>query len=120
DTVRWHAFEVSLVKEISTVPGATSYGPDHLELTQIESCDLLAAGDVEAKKLGDFLVRYLGREGGRLLAASALARDLGFDSPFGQAHLGPIEKLVNLAFQSDPVYAGMITKLWVDFVSYLG
>lgn len=118
DTVRWNAFRVSTVKKLSDVPGATAYGPDHIELTQIEECDLSAAGNVEAKKLGDFLLRYLGREGGRLLDASTLAKDLGFDSPFCQAHLDPIEKLVNRAFNRDPTYGRMITKLWSDFVTY--
>lgn len=120
DTVRWHAFGVSGVKDISAVPGATTYGPEHIELNQIEACDLSAAGNVEAKRLGDFLIRHLGREGGRLLAAFTLAKDLGFESPFCQAHLKPIEKLVDLAFKSDPTYARLITKLWTDFVSYLG
>lgn len=120
DTVRWHAFGVSSVKEISAVSGATTYGPEHIELSLIDACDLSAAGNVEAKKLGDFLVRHLGREGGRLLAAFTLAKDLGFESPFCQAHLDPIDHLVNVAFKSDPTYAGLITKLWNDFVSYLG
>jgi methylase of polypeptide subunit release factors len=120
DTVRWQAFEVSAVKDISFVHGATTYGPEHIELKLIEACDLSAAGDVEANTLGDFLVRHLGREGGRLLAAITLAKDLGFESPFCLAHLDPIEKLVAVAFKSDPAYAAMITKLWTDFVSYLG
>lgn len=120
DTVHWHAFQVSDVKEISAVPDATTYGPEHIELAEIESCDLSAAGIAEAKKLGAFLVRHLGREGGRLLAASTLAKDLGFESPFCQAHLDPIDKLVDAACASDPAYAALITKLWTDFVSYLG
>lgn len=120
DTVRWHAFGVIDVKELSAIPGATSYGPEHIELAEIESCDLSAAGDVEAKKLGAFLVRHLGREGGRLLAALTLAKDLGFESPFCQAHVQPIDALVDHAFTHDPTYANLITKLWTDFVSYLG
>lgn len=120
DTVRWHAFGISEVKDISAVPGATSFGPEHIELAEIESCDLSAAGDVEAKKLGAFLVRHLGREGGRLLAALTLAKDLGFNSPFCQAHVQPIDALVDHAFAHDPTYASLITKLWTDFVSYLG
>jgi len=120
DTVRWSAFGVASVKDVSAVPGATSYGPEHIELKLVEECDLSAAGAVEAKMLGDFLVRHLGREGGRLLAAFFLAKDLGFESPFCHAHLAPIKKLVDTAFTGDPVYAGMITKLWTDFVSYLG
>jgi len=120
DTVRWHAFGILDVKDLSAIPGATSYGPEHIELGEIESCDLSAAGDVEAKKLGAFLVRYLGREGGRLLAALTLAKDLGFSSSFCQAHVQPIEALVDHAFAHDPTYASLITKLWTDFVSYLG
>ncbi|CQI89185.1 Methylase of polypeptide chain release factors [Yersinia rohdei] len=120
DTVRWHAFGVSNLKDISAVSGATSYGPEHIELNEIEFCDLSAARIIDAKILGAFLVRHLGREGGRLLAALTLAKDLGFESPFCQSHLDPINKLVNTAFTSDPVYAGLITKLWTDFVSYLG
>ncbi|HGT6869408.1 TPA: hypothetical protein ACM332_001681 [Escherichia coli] len=120
DTIRWYAFRVSDVKDISAVPGATSYGPEHIDLAEIESYDLSAAGSIEAKKLGKFLVRYLGREGGRTLAASMLAKDLGFESSFCETHLQQIEKLVDVAFVSDPSYAGLITKLWMDFVSYLG
>ncbi|MGZ5198781.1 MAG: hypothetical protein ACXWC4_03340 [Telluria sp.] len=120
DTVRWHAFRVSEVREISAVPGATTYGPEHIELVELESCDLSAAGVVEAKRLGAFLVKYLGREGARTLAASTLANDLGFESPFCGAHLAPIQKLVDSAFGSDPAYAELIKKLWTDFVSYLG
>jgi len=120
DTVRWNAFKVDVVEDLSTLRGATSYGPEHIEMRLIESCDLSAAGDVEAKKLGDFLVRHLGREGGRLLAAFTLAKDLGFESPFCQAHLMPINALVDAAFKADPTYSKLITKLWTDFVSYLG
>ena len=36
DTVRWHAFCVSEVKDISSVPGATTYGPEHIELAEID------------------------------------------------------------------------------------
>ncbi|MNJ22251.1 hypothetical protein D3C77_166190 [compost metagenome] len=120
DTIRWYAFRVSFVKEISAVPGATSYGPEHIEVAEIESCDLSAAGVIEAKKLGEFLVRHLGREGGRSLVASMLAKDLGFESTFCEAHLDQIDQLVDAAFVSAPSYAGLITKLWMDFVSYLG
>jgi methylase of polypeptide subunit release factors len=120
DTVRWHAFGISELKDISAVSGATTYGPEHIEVMEIEGCDLSDAGAVEAKKLGAFLVRHLGREGGRALAAWTLSKDLGFTSPFCQAHLKPIDTLVNQAFAKNPNYAALITKLWTDFVSYLG
>lgn len=120
DTVRWYAFGISEVKDISAIAGATSYGPEHIELTEIESCDLSAAGDVDAKKLGAFLIRHLGREGGRVLAALTLAKDLGFGSTFCQLHLQRIDALVEHAFVHDTSYASLISKLWTDFVSYLG
>lgn len=120
DTVRWNAFAVERVKDLSAVSGATCFGPDHIEVRLIEDCDLSAAGDVEAKRLGDFLLRHLARDGGRLLAAGTLKMDLGFDSLFCVAHLESISALVDAAFQADPTYSGLITKLWTDFVSYLG
>ncbi|MHA6889404.1 hypothetical protein [Ralstonia pseudosolanacearum] len=120
DTVRWHAFLVSGVRDLAAVPGATSYGPEHIELAEIESCDLSAAGSVESKKLGAFLIKHVGREGGRMLAASTLSADLGFDSPFCESHLDPILQFVDHAFASDKTYANLIMKLWMDFVSYLG
>ncbi len=55
-----------------------------------------------------------------MLAALTLAKDLGFDSPFCQSHVQAIEKLVEAAFAGDPKYADLITKLWTNFVSYLG
>lgn len=120
DTLRWHAFRLSGVKDLAAVPGASTYGPEHIELTEIDSCDLSAAGTVESKRLGAFLVKYLGREGGRALAASTLSADLGFNSPFCSSHLDPILQLVDVAFVSDATYANLIMKLWTDFVSYLG
>ncbi|WP_430311125.1 hypothetical protein [Pseudomonas sp. PONIH3] len=120
DTVRWHAFRVSKITEISAVPGANCYGPEHIELTELESCDLSAASTSDSKKLGDFLVKYLGREGGRILEAEMLSADLGFDSRFCSAHVTTIKKLAETAFKADPIYAKMITKIWTDFVSYLG
>lgn len=120
DTVRWHAFCVSNVKELSTVSGATSYGPEHIGLTELDSCDLSAASEADSKRLGEFLTKYLGREGGRTLAADMLSADLGFGSSFCSSHLDPIKKLAEAAFAADPTYAKLITKLWADFVSYLG
>lgn len=120
DTVRWHAFFVSNVKELSAVSGATSYGPDHIELTELDSCDLSAASEADSKRLGEFLTKYLGREGGRTLAAEMLSADLGFGSSFCNSHLDLIKKLAEAAFAKDPTYAKLITKLWTDFVSYLG
>lgn len=120
DTVRWHAFRVSSVKDLTAVPGAKNYGPEHIELAEIEACDLSTADSVESKKLGAFLIKHLGREGGRMLAATTLSADLGFDSPFCESHLDPTSQLVDHAFVSDKTYAKLIMKLWTDFVSYLG
>lgn len=120
DTVRWKAWRVSDVKPLSAVPGATVLGRDHLTLDEIDSCDLSAAGPSEAKVLGAFLERHLARLGARRLNAGTLSSDLGFDSAFSKSHLTSVSSLVDSAFLANPDYAGLIEKLWGDFVSYLG
>lgn len=120
DTVNWKAYKVSSIKPISAVPGSTVFGRDHLTLDEIDSCDLGAAGPSEAKQLGVFLEKHLGRLGARRLDADTLASDLGFGSAFSEPHLVEISSQVDSAFSSNAHYAGMIEKLWKDFVSYLG
>lgn len=120
DTVRWRAWRVSDVKPLSAVPGSTVLGRDHLTLDEMEACDLSAAGTSEAKVLGAFLEKYLARLGARRLNAGTLSSDLGFDSAFSKPHLTAVSSLVDSAFSANPDYAGLIEKLWGDFVSYLG
>lgn len=120
DTVRWKAYRISNVKPLSAVAGSTVYGRDHLTLDEIDECDLSAAGSSEAQLLGVFLERHLGRQGSRRLNAGTLSSDLGFNSNFSTPHLSAITSLVDSAFASNHEYAGLVEKLWKDFVSYLG
>lgn len=120
DTVRWKAYRIREVKPLAAVVGSAVYGRDHLVLEEIDACDLSAAGPSEARQLGVFLERHLGRLGSRRLNAGTLATDLGFDSRFSAPHLDSIHMLVDDAFASNAEYAGLIEKLWNDFVSYLG
>ena len=120
DTVRWHAYRVAEIQPLSAVPGSTIYGRGHLTLEVIEQRDLSAAGAPEARALGLFLERYLGRLGARRLNAETLSSDLGVDSTFSKPHWLAVSSLVDSAFSSNPKYAGLIEKLWRDFISYLG
>lgn len=120
DTVRWHIYRIKKVLPMGSVPGATQFGRDHVELDEIENIDLSAAGIREATLLGEILTRYMGREGARRLGAEILAFDLGFNSPFCTRHIEAIRGLVEKAFASSKDYAALIKKLWANFVSYLG
>lgn len=120
DTVKWHAYRVLDIKPLSAVPGSTMLGRDHLTLVEIDACDLSAAGPTEARVLGAFLERHLGRLGARRLNADTLANDLGFDSAFSKPHWTAVSSLVDSAFSANPDYASLIEKLWRDFISYLG
>lgn len=120
DTVSWKAYRVSNIKSLSAIPGSTVLGREHLTLDEIDFCDLSAAGVSEAKQLGVFLERHLGRLGARRLDADTLSSDLGFESAFSKPHLTGMTSMVNSAFSTNPKYAGLIEKLWRDFVSYLG
>jgi methylase of polypeptide subunit release factors len=120
DTLRWKAYRISEIKILSSVSGAVIYGKEHLSLEEIDGCDLSGAGISEANLLGAFLERHLGRVGARRLSALTLSKDLGFESTFSKPHLLAIGELVNSAFASNINYAGLIEKLWGDFVSYLG
>ncbi|OEU71592.1 MAG: hypothetical protein BA863_05610 [Desulfovibrio sp. S3730MH75] len=120
DTVRWRAYRLQEVLPVSDIPGASSYGSEHIVLEEIERIDLAAAGPLEARELCRFLLLYLGRLAGRILGADTLASDLGFKSEFCSRHIQGIRDLVDAAFVSNKSYAQLIEKVWSDFVSYLG
>lgn len=120
DTVRWKAYQISNLKPLSAVVGSTVYGRDHLTLDEIDACDLSAAGTTEVKMLGVFLQKHLARLEARNLDALTLSSDLGFTSDFSKRHLLAIASMVDAAFLSNPDYAGLIERLWKDFVSYVG
>lgn len=119
DTVRWHAYRIASI----TSPDAAQkgiYGAEHIELEEIQALVLTDSDERSSRQLGEFLILHLGREGARPLSARTLAHDLGFESDFCERHVEGIEKLVDSAFAADANYAGLITKLWNDFVAYLG
>jgi hypothetical protein len=118
DTIRWHAYRVADLTPLE--PGQLLYGAGHLRLEEIERIDLSLAGEAQATELDRFLSVHLGRVGGRVLAADTLAFDLGFESSFCANHLAEIQAVVDHAFGANPEYARLISKVWSDFVSYLG
>jgi hypothetical protein len=119
DTVRWRAYRVAEVTSLDAM-GSGIYGRSNVILEEIESLDVTLADERQARRLIDFLVRHLGREGARPLGAETIARDLGFSSGFGDRHLYGLNALVNEAFSSNPKYSALIEKLWRDFIAYLG
>lgn len=119
DTVRWRAYRISSVLPLDPTASGI-FGRVHVELEEIDSLDASAADESAAARLGEFLVRHLGREGARPLGAETLSRDLGFESQFCERYVAEIWNLVGSAFASNPKYSGLIKKLWLDFVAYLG
>ena len=119
DTVHWKAYRLKIAKGVKVGKGLV-LGAEHVILEEIDSLDLSAPDELNAKKLVDFLIRHVGREGSRPLNAQTLAEDMGLDSPFCEKHIFELGKLVEAAFAGNPVYAKLIKKLWQDFVAYLG
>lgn len=112
DTIRWRAYKIR-----SARPTASGrYGPDDIELDELEAVDLSAADDTAAKTLIGFLGRNLGRLEARPLNASSIASDLGFESRFCGDHIGPLRNLIASAFSTKAEYARLITTLWSRFV----
>lgn len=120
DTVRWHIYRIAKVDRVKPTSGAQTFGPEHIHLEEIDSADLSAASTRDGNRLGEILIKYLGREGARPLGAVDLAKDLGITSPFCERHIRGIKSLVDSAFADNKGYADLITKLWKDFVSFLG
>ena len=83
-TLHWRAFKVHLALEPD--PGA-DYGPNNINLEEIDSVDLDGHNDASLSRFGLFIIKHLGRQGSRFLDAHALAKDLGFDSEFYTNHI---------------------------------
>ena len=120
DTVRWFAYSVANISELSNTKNPGSLGPDDVDLVEVDTIDLTPAGDSDCRKLGAFLQKYLGREGARKMAAATLSADLGFDSAFCANHLALIDELLDTAFKKEPSYSALIERLWTDYVCFLG
>jgi len=117
DTVHWRAYRLTINEGVKI---ETILGAEHVTLEEIDSLDLTVPDELNAKKLIDFLLRHLGREGSRPLNAKTLADDMGLESRFCSTHLSELDILVIDAFTDNPKYATLIKKLWQDFVAYLG
>ena len=65
DTLHWRAYRIASVRPNQ---GGGPVGPDDLTLVEVGRLDLTSAGDFEAEQLCEFLLRYLGREGSKLLS----------------------------------------------------
>lgn len=115
DTVHWHAYRI---KSIKAMPGQKLKGED-IALDELESIDAVSATELEARRLIEFLIKYVQRIGSRPLDAASIARDLGFESRFCERHLVPLSTVVAHAFSSKPDYAELIKKLWCNFVNYV-
>jgi len=116
DTVQWRVYRIESI----ACTQATALAPEDVRLEEVERLDLsgLATGDPE--RLTDFLSRHLGRDGAHLLAAETVARDLGFDSPFGAQHVVGMTAVVEDALAARPEYADIIRDLWSEFAGYVG
>lgn len=118
DTLRWHAYRIESILPLP--PGQKLYGKECIVLVEIDKGDFSAATQTDAVALGRFLSKHLGRVGGRVLAAETLAADLGFESSFCSGHIEDLADVVNAAFDGNPGYASLISRVWTSFVSYLG
>jgi methylase of polypeptide subunit release factors len=117
DTVRWYAYCVRIAH--NPLPGY-DFGPDNILLEQIDAVDLSDVNDLNIERFGQFIYKYLGREGSRKLMPEALAADMGLESIFCLNHIDGFRTVVNTAFTDREYYASMIEALWQSFVAYLG
>ncbi|MFZ6051320.1 Eco57I restriction-modification methylase domain-containing protein [Halocola ammonii] len=114
DTIRWYAYKI----DVENLPEG-KVERSNIPLIQIDSVDCSAGTVKDAKDLVNFLIKYLARVGSRTVTANAIAKDLGFESPFGQTHVKSLTENVVGAFKNNPKYADLISELWCSFVSYL-
>jgi hypothetical protein len=114
DTINWYAF-----KPIITRTDSAKITRDNVTLELVDSIDCSTGDDIAANRLCNFLINYLGRIGSRPITANSISADLGLRSTFCQKHIDSLESVIWKAFDSNPKYAEMITKLWCNFVTYL-
>ncbi len=117
DTLRWYAYTISITQPPML---GCILGPDNVALEEIDYIDLHDVSDINIERFGQFIQKYLGREGSRFLQPSSLASDMGFESVFCREHINAFQDIVNTAFAEREHYANMISSLWQSFVAYLG
>ncbi|MFA4877047.1 MAG: N-6 DNA methylase [Methanoregula sp.] len=115
DTIRWRAYTIRIIN--SREPG--SWGPDDIELQEIDYIDLSTGDLLAARRLIDFLIKYLGRIGARRLVANSIANDLGLDSRFARSHIANLNTVIVTAFSENRLYSDLIRTLWGNLVSYV-
>lgn len=115
DTVRWHAYSIRIVGAVQGAPIQT----ENITLQEVEAIDVSTATGLDARRLIEFLFKYIQRLGSRPLDASSIARDLGFNSAFCERHLAMFSGVVDDAFTERPEYAALIKELWCSYVSFV-
>lgn len=113
DTLNWYVYKV----EPNPLMDRSDYNEGNIELSVITELHITESTDDNAQKMLDFLSKYLGREGGRLLSAESLAVDFGLNSKFSQEYLNCFEEYVNAQIEKKPDYFGMLRELWDNYTS---
>ena len=117
DTVRWFAYEVQTLQP-GVLPGAISF--DDLTLRCTASIDCSAADLTAARQLHQFLDQQLGRDGGQALSARSLRTMLGVEGTMGEGFVDDACAVVDAAFAANPDYGSMMSRLWANFVTFIG
>lgn len=117
DTVRWYGYTIKIVDNHDK---NRLFGPEDIELEQIDFVDISDCSDEEMDKFELFVNKYLGREGSRILTAKTLVLDFGLESDFYRREISGFKNVVENAMRSNPTYADLIKDVWQNFVAYLG
>ena len=113
DTLNWYVYKVEPNPSIDRC----DYNEDNIELSVVAELHISENTDVVAQATLDFLSKYLGREGGRLLSAERLANDFGLYSRFSQEYLMCFGEYVNMHIEKKPSYFNMLRELWDNYTS---
>lgn len=113
DTLNWYVYKV----EPNPLIDRSDYNEDNIELSIVDELHISECTDAIAQATLDFLSKYLGREGGRLISAERLAVDFGLKSKFSQEYLNCFEEYVNAQIEKKPDYFKMLKELWDNYTS---
>lgn len=113
DTLNWYVYKVEPNLSIDR----SDYNENNIELTVVAELHITNCTDAIAQSTLDFLSKYLGREGGRLISAERLAVDFGLNSKFSQEYLRCFEEYVNNQIEKKPSYFKMLRELWDNYTS---
>lgn len=113
DTLNWYVYKVEPNPSINR----SDYNENNIELSVVAELHISESTEVVARTTLDFLSKYLGREGGRLLSAERLAIDFGLNSRFSQEYIRCFEEYVNVHIEKKPNYFNMLRELWDNYTS---